>query len=643
MTVSASSIRPALMRTVFATLVATACILWIGAFNSGIAKQPVFVLGAALVLMLYCVGCILARQIHVTLSTTELLVALHVPLFLLSAFFTYNIVYTMDALFFGLSCVIFFFAGAKLFPTARERTWLFDKITILTTVLCAVGAVQYLFTEHIPLDFFVGADKRVGSLLGNSNFFSAYLLLAMPLAFESAMRKPKTQRGRYYLLAAVMAALLLATQARSSLIACGAALLAFFLLSQNTESRKIALAAAAVLTLLVVFGALLNPTIGKRLTTMFDLEGSFGRRTYMWSGAVNAFVASPIIGHGIGKFEPSLFEYRSPDYWKAQSEDVVAHAHNEILEIAVEYGIIGIVLSAGLLVLVLHRGIHLARSEKRSDSLTAVAVVTSIVGIAVDNLGNVSLRQAPIALLTWLLVGILSSLRYTDQRTRSFTVPLKLPSMAGVLPLIAFAGFAWWYGTAQLRTCQSSVHIMKGIVYPEERTSDRIRHFAAATKTDSLNLLAHSLLAREYMKAQRWGEELLQLERLLSLSPLYPKSYLMRAYALNRMDRNPEALQAIDTESRLRTHPETFEIRSLAYRGLKDTTNERRALSQTIEQAIAGKVSGQIPYATRRLMQLNRNPQESQETKTTLSAIRAAFSSNVELQDYLQHIESGGQ
>lgn len=641
--ITPASMRSAQMRVVFATFMGTACILWIGAFNSGVAKQPVFILGAAIVLTLYIAGAILAQQIRVTFSTVELVAALHVPLFFLSALLTYNVVYTMDALFFSISCVIFFFAGAKLFQTAQERNWLFDRIMIVSGVLCIVGSIQYLFTAQIPLDFFIGVDKRVGSLLANSNFFSAYILLAMPLALEKTMRTPKAQRWRFYLLAAVMTALLLATQARSSLFGCGAALFTFFLLARKNESKRIAVAAATALIVVVVAAALISPTIGTRLTTMFDLGGSFGRRTFIWSGGMNAFFASPTIGHGIGKFEPSLFEHRSPDYWKTKSEDVVAHAHNELLEIAVEYGIVGVALAAALLFLTLRHGVRLAQLAKQSEHLTAIALVSALVGIAVDNLGNVSLRQAPIALFAWLLLGVLSSINYEKQRTLSHTFSFRLPRLVAVLPFIACGTFAWWYGSIQLNVFASSVHIMRGLALPEERTSDRIRHFSAATNADSLNLLAHSLLAREFMKGQRWSEEVTRLERLLSLSPLYPKSHLMRAYALNRMNRNSEALQAIDMESRLRTHPETFEVRALAYGGLKDTTNERRALLQTIEQSIAGGVIAQIPSAIRRLLLLDRNARESQETRATLSAIRAAFSHNDDLRRYLQHVESGKQ
>jgi O-antigen ligase len=645
MTVSASSVRIAQQRVVFATLVLSSCILWIGAFNSGVAKQPVFVLGMALVFSLAVIEWILAQQVTLTLSRPELVAALFIPLFFVSASLRYDVVYTRDALCFAISFLICFFAGAKLFQANHEREWLLRNVVILTAFLCMIGAIQYLFGPVLPLDFFIGPDKRVASLLGNSNFFSAYLILALPLALAAAIRErsQKTKRWRHSVLVGVIVMLLLATQARSSALAAAVVFAVFFAFSRQSQTRRIAIIAAAFLAGSLIVLTLLDPAMGKRFVTMFDLEGSFGRRTYIWSGAMHAFFASPIVGHGIGRFESALFERRSPDYWQTKSEDIVAHAHNEILEIAVEYGIIGILMAAAFLFFVLQHGIRVARADKRTASLTAIALVSSIVGIAVDNLGNVSLRQAPITLFAWLLLGILSSMDREEQRTRSYTLAFKLPSVVAVLPLVACAAFAWWYGSAQLKVFESSVHVLKGIVFPEERTSDRIRHFAAATNADSLNLLAHSLLAREYMKEQRWSEELHQLECLNSLSPFYPKSHLMKAYALNRMDRNVEALQAIDAESRLRSHPETFEIRSFAYRGLKDTTNERRALLQTIEQSIKGGVVGQIPYASRRLKQLNRNMRESQETRTAFATMHAAFSTNIELRNHLQRIQSDDQ
>jgi FtsH-binding integral membrane protein len=146
------------------TVVLIETTLWVNTMESGIVKQPLFVLGATLVASLFLMEWIRNRTAEISFSTINILVVLHLPLFLFSAFGAYDPVYTWMALAFGVSCIIFFFAGSSLFQTKRDTDFLFKSLEWLTVLLCIVAAFQFFESEKLPINFYIKSYGRVSSL-----------------------------------------------------------------------------------------------------------------------------------------------------------------------------------------------------------------------------------------------------------------------------------------------------------------------------------------------------------------------------------------------------------------------------------------------------------------------------------------------
>jgi hypothetical protein len=68
--------------------------------------------------------------------------------------------------------------------------------------------------------------------------------------------------------------------------------------------------------------------------------------------------------------------------------------------------------------------------------------------------------------------------------------------------------------------------------------------------------------------------------------------------------RNREALEALEKEARLRSHPEVFYIESLVLRKLNDSTRESAALERVLRQCLRGGVTQHLDYAAERLPDL---------------------------------------
>jgi exopolysaccharide production protein ExoQ len=113
-------------------------------------------------------------------------------------------------------------------------------------------------------------------------------------------------------------------------------------------------------------GAVLSITLLPAITQLFGKDPTLTGRTDIWAAGLEAFRASPITGSGIG-------------FWNARTDPMVGmlnhrigydvgHAHNGILNLGVELGVVGIVLFLALFAGVIatawrarHRAPQLAR------------------------------------------------------------------------------------------------------------------------------------------------------------------------------------------------------------------------------------------------------------------------------------------
>ena len=603
---------------IISVLVLVECVVWVGTIDSGIAKLPILLLGALLIAALFASEAILKRQVDLSISAVDAIVLLHIPLFVVSAILHFDPVYTWGALSLGIACLVFYFAAASFFPTRKNVHLLFTVLEWLTFFLCLVAVIQYFFTEQLPLQFEVGPHRRVSSLLGNSGYFASYLVIMFPLvlgrAFNAGFSSTRS-RFRWVLLPAIGLSLL-ATQTRSSILGCGASAAVFVLLAPITRRARF----AGMGLVILLFGAallpyLIRPESGLQsgLSDGGGRGSTLSRRIYFWSAGKNAILDAPLFGHGIGSFEHSDMEYRSPDYWTVGSEDIVPHAHNEIIEIAVEYGFTGIILFLLTFSLVLGRGMRLALKGTGWQSWTATGITSALVGIGVDNLAGVSLRQAPVAVLAWTIMGIFGSEALSAKKGWKIAIPWRMPGYAAVLPLVlSIAGLAW-YGKSQLRMIDASVHMQRALEKTKSNSSGTVEEYRAAINEDPMNLLGRSQLALALLNTGRFPEALREIDDLQALSPLYPKSHLMKAFAQLRLGQLPDALTSIGEELRKRSHPEAYQIQAEIFRRLREPGNEREALLNVLRKDLESRQAYGYATTLTRLVELNRTENDRKE------------------------------
>jgi O-antigen ligase len=612
------------------TLCLVESVVWLNTANSGIAKQPLFFIGASVSASLLLTGCILRGRLTFPVPAAECLIILHIPLFVISALANNDPAYTREALSFGVSCLMFFFAGSAIFPTRKNLEFFIATIGGLTVLLSLIAAVQYFFGESLPLDFHPGTGRRVASLLGNAEYFGTYLVTMTPLMIARALTGRNT--GRFaplrWGLPAGMILLLIATQSRSAILGCAASLLLFVLLVSDRRGVHRAIFAGGFLIAgLFIIATAIRPDWGERVWESAGIHRgtSMARRVFFWQGGEEAFLHSPLSGHGNGSYERTLFRYRSPSYWESGGEDIVPHAHNEIVEIAVEYGIIGLLLFAGTLTVILGKGIRTARRTVGWGRFTSAALVSGIAGAAVDGLASVSLRQPPVAMPVWLMMGMLVSPALAGRHESFLRFPVRLPKGAAALPfLLCLIGIPMIVASA-VHTIRSDTHLLRGSLIPERLSPGVAAEYREAVDEDYFNLHARSELTLAFLDSGRWSEALIASEELQRLSPRYPKNHMMKAYALLRLGRTREALVEIEAEIEERSHPEAFAIEAAVRRSLADSQGERNALLNLLRADIRGRIPYGVPGESARLMDLSATEPERREASALDDSLAGQF------------------
>ncbi len=165
---------------------------------------------------------------------------------------------------------------------------------------------------------------RVESLLGNPNALGVVLLATVVLTTRELHRR------RTYLVGTALACQSLALLLTGSRVAIVTAfgLLAWYLVKQASWRTRVVGLPWVVLACLAV--------------TVRSVHAPPGQRLHLWAAAMERIAAHPFIGYGpTAEIYDSSVGYGRP----------TTHAHNEVLQWTVDYGLIGLVLATGVLVL----------------------------------------------------------------------------------------------------------------------------------------------------------------------------------------------------------------------------------------------------------------------------------------------------
>ncbi|MGY8706183.1 O-antigen ligase family protein [Bradyrhizobium sp. 18BD] len=277
--------------------------------------------------------------------------------------------------------------GARLYavnPTAKllvlpiliyhfERSSRGHLVFIAFLVSCALLSVMsWLVFLHPTLTLKPDEPNSRGIFVKNYiNQSQEFTLCAVALAYPIV----KLLQQKRVWLAALLAAIALSffvnmafvVISRTALVTVPIMLAVFGLLHLKWRSILIILAALVALSALAWKTSTKLHTTIETFSTQYELyrdrglPTSIGLRLEFWRKSLGFFVEAPVFGHGTGSTR-GLFELAKTGGSYQASSEVIGNPHNQTLNVAVQWGVLGIVILYAMwgLHLLLFRGDELA-------------------------------------------------------------------------------------------------------------------------------------------------------------------------------------------------------------------------------------------------------------------------------------------
>lgn len=265
-------------------------------------------------------------------------------------------------------------------------------LSTLTLMQVAAGDPGLTFGGLVTADYghLYGEVRhaRPAGPVGDANYFARVLLLALPIAaFLGVGVKAGAARVAYAGAAVVIAFAVLFTYSRGGILTL-AVIVALLVLARRVRVSAVNAILAALLVI-----ALLPTNVGQRALTMVPLieggaiDSSAEKRWLLLSAGFRIWSDHPILGVGAGNFGNRYPQYANLVGWGGTDyipAGVRQYPHNLYLELAVEMGLLGLLMFVSMIVAALlglnrSRQILLARGDAANAALvTAIAI--AIVG-----------------------------------------------------------------------------------------------------------------------------------------------------------------------------------------------------------------------------------------------------------------------
>jgi O-antigen ligase/triacylglycerol esterase/lipase EstA (alpha/beta hydrolase family) len=164
----------------------------------------------------------------------------------------------------------------------------------------------------------------------------------------------------------------------------------------------------SVVCIFAFFGA--GTAVLNRVTSV-GADGTIQWRLRVWSACTEMIAQRPVIGWGIGSFAFKAGDY-SPDVPSAEQVEqrgvtLSSMAHNEYLQIAVEMGLVQLLLYLAILASFFQYGMKSVRQmPDGARKWILLAALAAVAAQCVDTLGNPGWHFRDISLLLWLFLGM---------------------------------------------------------------------------------------------------------------------------------------------------------------------------------------------------------------------------------------------
>ncbi len=527
-------------------------------------------------------------------------------------------------------CLFTIFAAASWIGGPDTERKLNQALLTLTGAVCAIALI--LIVVPVPfLRFLVSPERGTISTFGNATYFAGFLVLVLPLVLGQIFLRSTGSMARWLLIALAAAAmyLLVRTEARSSWIAVLISIMCMLAISLPT--RRARWIGAGVFVACLLGSILLFPNIIQhRIASLFRIEttSSISRRLFFYQGAWRAFLDSPLLGNGAGNFSVFLPHFRSPDYWIARAEDIVPHAHDELLETLAETGALGGMCLLAMAFLFGSSAWRKLRRLEGNERIRLSAYCCAIAGTLIDNLWSMNLRTIPVAVTFWMIAGI--SVRSLD--VAGFPIRFALPAWVRRTRVGVFVGltvFLLWYIPRTSARYAADRNFLDGILLRgNNNAAAAAGKFSEAVALDPTHAEARFYLAADLVQTSQPGRARDEIDTLLLSHPYYPKARLVLALALSELGDHAAARKAIDGEMAIDASPQVeYYAATIALKG-GDDEGAYKHVRSLLEKNMANVLVDYTPEGVELLGKLCHGTTHGSECSGLLWEMERTFPTN---------------
>jgi O-antigen ligase len=238
------------------------------------------------------------------------------------------------------------------------------------------------------------------------------LVLVLPIAVALLLGEHRLR----YRLAAVVASgtvglALLTTLSRTGWISglVGLGVVVFFV-----RGRVLAwvLALVAAVTLLVSFAGVTG-VLGERAASATDLgQYEVASRFDFWNASLKIMETSPVVGVGLANFADAYSDVNVQGKWNLPGPGYrpPPHAHNLLLTLLAETGIVGIAAFLTFIAAVMAALLRATRSADGSSRFLVAGIAGALAAIFVDNSADVTLFNNVTQATFWVILGCMAAL-----------------------------------------------------------------------------------------------------------------------------------------------------------------------------------------------------------------------------------------
>ncbi len=301
-----------------------------------------------------------------------------------------------------------------IFMQPASARWRVLRWTAFLLVFWAVDGFVQLFVGSDLLGITMHPDRLNALFIRQYQFYGPTLAMLSPLLLEYARRRWPAWAW-VVSFGLILGAVMIAGM-RSGWLIMGLVLTAYLLLAFNRENRELRLATLSIPVLSVIVllaGYFASPLFQERVDQSLQaLDGTEAavdfastERLPIFRTSIEMIRAHPVNGVGVRAYEAAYPEYAAPDdihLAKTGGRRGALHAHNVVLEVLADTGVIGL---AGLLasVILFWRSWRAMPPSQRQEAFPyALALVLILFPVN----SHFAIFGTYLSSLIWILVGL---------------------------------------------------------------------------------------------------------------------------------------------------------------------------------------------------------------------------------------------